>query len=169
MQPKRSTPGLQLLTLGGIGWLPWRPALIASAASAAALLLLESVLPPDPSVRVGILAALGVVVAGLSVLALRRDVPKDDVDQTYVVVDEFLGMLVAMAPQLLDDRVQVLPALIAFAVFRVIDSMKPLGIRNIDSLNTPVSVLLDDVVAGVYTALVIAGLTAAFQASAMLS
>ena len=167
MQRNRSTIGLQLLTLGGIGRLPWRPALIASAVSAAALLLLESVLPPDPAVRIGILTGLGVVVAVLSVLALRRDVPKDDVDQTYVVIDEFLGMLVAMAPQMLDDRVQVLPALVAFAVFRVIDSAKPLGIRNIDSLNTPVSVLLDDVVAGAYTALVIAGLTAAFQASAM--
>lgn len=169
MHTKRMTPGLQLLTLGGIGRLPWRPALWASAASTVALLLLESILPPSVPVRIAVLTALGATVTLLSILALRRDVPRDDVDQPYVVVDEFLGMLVALAPQLLDKEIQVLPALVAFGVFRIIDSVKPLGIRRIDALNTPLSVLLDDVVAGVYTALVIAGLTAAFQASAMLS
>lgn len=169
MHVKRSTPGLQLLTLGGIGKLPWRPALVASAVSTAALLLLESVLPSSPAVRIGILCGLGLVVSVLSVHSLRRNVPKNDVDQSYVVVDEFLGMLIALAPQMLDDRVRVLPAVVAFGIFRIIDSAKPLGIRQIDALNTPLSVLLDDMVAGIYTAFILAGLTLLMQASVGLS
>jgi phosphatidylglycerophosphatase A len=169
MHKKGMTFGLYLLTLGGIGRLPWRPALLASAASTIALLVLEFVLPQNDSLRIGVLVGIGLFVGCGSLLALRRDVPAHDVDQSYVVVDEFLGILVALAPQLVDDRVRVLPALLAFGLFRIIDSIKPLGIRRIDAINAPVAVLLDDVVAGFYTALVIAGLSAAFQASAMLA
>ncbi len=169
MQNNRQTPGMLLLSLGGIGFASWRPALLASAASAVMLLALEAALPPVPEARWWAFGALFAAVFACSLLGLKRGVPKGDVDQPYVVIDEFLGMLVAMAPQLLEPGIAVLPAFFAFAVFRVIDSVKPLGIRLIDRRNTPVSVLLDDVAAGLCTALLIAGAASVLQMSATMS
>jgi phosphatidylglycerophosphatase A len=169
MSRTRNSPALLLLSMGGIGFLRFRPALIASAAAAAVLLGIESMLPGDEHVRAAAFGALFVVVFTASVFALRKAVPRNDVDQPYVVIDEFLGMLVALAPQLLDGEAHVLQAFITFLLFRVIDSTKPLGIRLIDKQNTPVAVLLDDVLAGFYVVLIVAGLEALMQSSLLLS
>lgn len=165
----RNSPGMLLLTLGGIGFARVRPAMLGSAAAGVFLLLLESALPPAPEVRAWTFGLLFAAVFAASIAALRRCVPRQDPDQQYVVVDEFLGMLVAMAPQLLDPGVRVLPAVLAFGVFRVIDSLKPFGIRWIDNRKTPASVLLDDVAAGLLTALLLWGVFQVLQMEATLT
>jgi phosphatidylglycerophosphatase A len=71
-------------------------------------------------------------------------------DSGYIVIDEIVGFLVAM---------YLLPSswgyiLAVFLVFRAFDVLKPPPIRRMESLPAGLGVVLDDVLAGVYTNLV---------------
>jgi len=72
-------------------------------------------------------------------------------DDSKIVVDEIVGVWIAAF---------ALPLvwwyyLAAFILFRVFDIIKPFGIRSIDRLNGHWSVMLDDVLAGVYAFIVV--------------
>jgi phosphatidylglycerophosphatase A len=85
-----------------------------------------------------------------ALFCISTTVPKDDVDKSYIVIDEVIGMTVAVLPMFVIE-VSLSYLLLGFVLFRIFDILKPLGIRKIDRMNTPISVLLDDVVAGVYS------------------
>lgn len=160
ISPMRQSPfqcaGRLLLSLGGIGFLPRLSPTIATAVSALLLWLVSIALPADPQQRLALLLALFIGIAAAAFIALARCVPAQHYDQRYVVIDEFLGMFVALFPSLLAGVPAAALLLAAFGIFRVIDHTKPLFIRSIDKCNTPASVLLDDIIAGVYTAFVLA-------------
>lgn len=148
--------GRIFLSLGGIGFLPrWSPT-IATAVSAVLLWASDFILPPQANIRAFALLATFVTLFALAAAALYYCVPSSHYDQRYVVIDEFLGMLVALFPALASGKVTPVFTCWAFVVFRVIDHTKPLGIRSIDHCNSPWTALLDDVVAGAYTAFILA-------------
>jgi phosphatidylglycerophosphatase A len=77
-------------------------------------------------------------------------------DKSSIVIDEWVGMGIALStctfwwPELI----------IGFVLFRFFDIAKPLGIRWLDrQLKSAWGVMLDDVLAGVYSALVLGGIT----------
>mgnify|MGYP001043020171 FL=1 len=75
----------------------------------------------------------------------RKDAPE-------VVVDEIAGMLIALAGL----PFTVFNAAAGFAVFRVMDILKPFPAGRIDSrMRGGVGIVLDDVVAGVYANLLL--------------
>jgi phosphatidylglycerophosphatase A len=74
-----------------------------------------------------------------------------DHDSSFIVIDEIVGISIG---------VLMIPFhwkyyLIAFVLFRFFDIVKPLFIKRIDRQKGNWSVMLDDVVAGVYTNIVI--------------
>ena len=75
----------------------------------------------------------------------RRDAPA-------IVVDEIAGMLIALAGL----PFNVFNAAAGFAVFRVMDILKPFPAGRIDSrMRGGVGIVMDDVVAGVYANLIL--------------
>lgn len=83
---------------------------------------------------------LGVVVAGI--------VEKEwGHDSNRVVIDEAQGMLTALFLLPSDWRY----VLAAFVLFRFFDIVKPLGIRRMERFNGGWGVMLDDLLAGIYS------------------
>lgn len=145
------------LSCGGIGFLPkgsWITALLASflwSFSAAAL-------PPSFPLRIALVLGLGIVLFTIGALAVPLFPKEEKYDRPWIVLDEVLGTLISASPFLLiQNMVSPFAAAISTAcVFGFFDGFKPLGIRRIDERDTiPITVMLDDVVAGVYAAAVI--------------
>lgn len=76
----------------------------------------------------------------------------DTHDGSEIVIDEVIGMMIALVPA----TVSFWPVVIAFVAFRAFDALKPGPIRWIDQ-NMPGAhgVLLDDVLAGIAAAIIV--------------
>ena len=72
-------------------------------------------------------------------------------DPSFVVIDEIVGMMVAM----LFLPFQLKFVLISFLVFRVMDIIKPWPARKLEEVKGGWGIMLDDVFAGIYTGLCI--------------
>jgi phosphatidylglycerophosphatase A len=72
-------------------------------------------------------------------------------DPGEVTIDEVLGMWVS----LLFLPKQIVVAVIAFFIFRIFDILKPFPARHFDNTPGGSGVMLDDVVSGIYTNLLI--------------
>ncbi|WP_457623682.1 phosphatidylglycerophosphatase A family protein [Persephonella sp.] len=68
-------------------------------------------------------------------------------DPEYIVIDEIAGYMVAMIG--IEPTWQNL--LIAFIIFRIFDILKPPPIRFFERLPSGLGVMADDVIAGIYT------------------
>ena len=73
-------------------------------------------------------------------------------DPQEVVVDEVVGQWIALAGA--THLSTITPWLIAFALFRLFDIWKPFPIRQLEKLPGGVGIVMDDVMAGIYAALV---------------
>lgn len=73
-------------------------------------------------------------------------------DPSKIVVDEMVGVWI---PLLVADPSKYYYPLIAFVLFRFFDILKPLGIRKMESLKGGVGVMMDDILAGIYSLLII--------------
>lgn len=75
-------------------------------------------------------------------------------DPAEVTIDEVLGMWLSLVlvPKSLEA------ALIAFFIFRILDVVKPWPAKKFDSLKGGTGIMMDDVVVGVYTNLIIHGI-----------
>ena len=71
-------------------------------------------------------------------------------DPSFVVIDEFVGMWISL---LLFDEIILI--LISFFLFRFFDITKFLGINKIEKLNGSLGIMLDDIVAGIYTLIIV--------------
>jgi phosphatidylglycerophosphatase A len=78
-------------------------------------------------------------------------------DPGKVVIDEVAGQLISLIPiSLLILRPDVWLVMIAFVSFRVFDIIKPFPARRFESLKSGWGIMADDLVAGVYAAIVVA-------------
>jgi len=77
-------------------------------------------------------------------------------DPSVVVIDEIVGMWVALF--LLPKTIGV--AVVSFLVFRLFDIVKPFPARNLERIPGGWGIMLDDVIAGVYTNIVCRGCVA---------
>ena len=145
-----------IATLAGIGRLPGAPGTWGSLATLPIGYLLH-LIGGFPLVLLGIVAAM---VAGLwAVAALTRG--EADPDRSEIVIDEAVGQLIALAPLSAGLWMAGAPAWVfpwpgwvgAFLAFRLFDIWKPWPVSTADRLKTPLGVMLDDVLAGIYAAL----------------
>jgi len=144
----------------GIGRVPLAPATAASLATAALLYGVASFAP----------AALAPIPLGIAILALvplaigtsgaaEREL---GTDAKPIVVDEVVGMLVAVwGIARLEQPAPALLLAAAFALFRVFDIVKPFPIRQSQRLPGGTGVVVDDLLAGLATNLVLRGMLAA--------
>ena len=137
-------------TLGGLGRLRLAPGTWGSAAVLPAVLL-----GPLPCLLLALLLALAGIWAVRAVLGTETSM-----DPGWVVVDEGAGQLLALA---------ALPAgagwagvLLAFALFRALDILKPGPVGWADRQPGVLGVMLDDLVAGALAGAVILLLRAAW-------
>ena len=79
-------------------------------------------------------------------------------DPTEIVIDEVVGQWISVLPLAIWQISYDVPLFywfLAFVIFRILDIKKPSLIGWADRKNTPLSVILDDVIAGLATAAVI--------------
>ena len=72
-------------------------------------------------------------------------------DPSYIVIDEVIGLLFTM----LFLPFQVKYVLIAFIVFRIMDVIKPYPAKQWQELHGGIGIVIDDIVAGIYSGLII--------------
>jgi phosphatidylglycerophosphatase A len=73
-------------------------------------------------------------------------------DDQRINIDEFFGMLLGF---FLVPRITVLILIVGFFLFRFFDILKPLAIRSAEKIRGGVGVMFDDLLAGLYTNLLL--------------
>jgi len=136
---------LALATGGGAGYLPVAPGTWGTVAALPLWWLLAHLEPWGYTLAFSVLLAVSVAVAGPAQDLLGQ------VDHPAIVIDEAVGLLVALAGAPLSWTW----ALSGFLVFRALDILKPWPIRWLSRGTGGLDVILDDVVAGVMTRLVL--------------
>lgn len=144
-----------ILSVGGIGFLPkgsW-----ITATGAGFLLpwaLAASSVPFTLRAAVFCTAVPALLLIGWWAVPLVRTGNKHD--HEWIVLDEVLGVLIAASPFLFFPQGVLHPlvaGMVTTGVFGFFDGLKPLGIQRIDDAeHIPLTVMLDDVVAGAYAA-----------------
>lgn len=144
-----------LLSVGGIGFLPkgsWITVLCAGFLLPWALA--ASSIPFALRVAVFSAAVPALFLMGWWAIPLVRAGKKHD--HEWIVLDEVLGVLIAASPFLFCMQGAIHPlaaGMVTAGVYGFFDGLKPLGIQRIDDAeHIPLTVMLDDVVAGVYAA-----------------
>lgn len=131
----------------GSGLAPVAQGTFGSLAAILPWLLLREVSLPLNLLVIVLGFALGVWACGMAGRALGVD------DHRALVWDEFVGLWIALLPALLAPWWAVV---IGFALFRLFDVWKPWPIREFDRrLHGGLGVMADDVIAGVFTAVVL--------------
>ena len=92
-----------------------------------------------------IIFVFGVYVSGITESNFNKK------DPSVIVIDEWVGQWIA----LLFLQKSLLWGLVAFTLFRLFDIWKPYPIRNLDRMSGGWGIMLDDVLAGTYTLVVI--------------
>ena len=75
-------------------------------------------------------------------------------DPSKVVVDEMVGVWIALLAVPVGNVCYIL---FAFLLFRFFDIFKPLGIRKMEQLEGGIGVMADDILAGIYSFLLLMG------------
>jgi phosphatidylglycerophosphatase A len=77
-------------------------------------------------------------------------------DPRTVVIDEYVGMWVPLlvAP-CADKKSTLILAFLGFFLFRIIDWKKPLGCRRLEKLPGGYGVMFDDLLAGLYSLIIV--------------
>ena len=133
----------------GTGLLPLAP---GTWGAALAVLLVCPLAYLNP--LVANLLLTGLVLAGglLGVKASEAVIPEWGKDPKKVVIDEMVGVWIALLGLPLAN---VYYLLAGFVLFRFFDIAKPLGIREAEKVGGGWGIMLDDVLAGVYANIVL--------------
>ena len=135
----------------GSGFWPWGPG-TAGALVATLIWFAISFFVSSALTLIVITVLLTVVFTVLGTWATGRLMPFWGNDPSRVVVDEMVGVWIPlMAAPPTDWRY----ALAAFILFRFFDITKPLGIRHIDRKEGAFYVMADDIVAGIYSLVIL--------------
>lgn len=133
----------------GVGYLPLVPGTFGSLVGVGLFLLLVRTNP----LVVGV-AIVAVTLVGIWA-ATRTEQLSDRKDPGKIVVDEVAGQLIALFPLTLFARWSTLAVIISFILFRFFDIVKPYPANRLQELNGGAGVMFDDLVAGVYGAVIV--------------
>lgn len=143
-----ASPERMIATWFGCGLVPKGP---GTAGSFGALL------PAAALIRIGLpplgfaaLALLGSIPAIASADRVATETGRKD--PSIVVVDEVIGQWITLCGAV---RYTPLSILLAFGLFRLFDIWKPWPVRSLERLRGGVGIVMDDMMAGVYAALVL--------------
>jgi phosphatidylglycerophosphatase A len=103
-----------------------------------------------------LLAIVNLAVFGVGVWAATRTCEITGLkDPRLVVIDEVSGQLIALTPLAWWPSLSIAAVVIGFLLFRVFDIFKPYPIRKLERLHTGLGVMADDVLAGIYAAVLL--------------
>ncbi|MDD5155493.1 MAG: phosphatidylglycerophosphatase A [Candidatus Omnitrophica bacterium] len=133
-----------LSTFFYVGYLPFIPGTFASIAALGVFFIVKDSLPVYLGV-VSCLLVLGFLTAGQAEKFFRKK------DHRAIVIDEVCGMLLSLlfipyAPKI---------AVIAFFLFRLMDTVKPYPADRLQGLKGSIGVMSDDIVAAIYTNIIL--------------
>ncbi len=127
-----------------MGYLPFTPGTFGSLAAIAVYYLIKSSIVIYILIIL-LLAVLGFLAAGQAERMFNTKDPK------YVVIDEVVGMLLSLLFLPYDLKVVIM----GFFVFRLMDTLKPYPIGLIERLKGGKGIMGDDIMAGIYTNIIL--------------
>ena len=133
-----------LATWFGCGYVPLAPGTAGTLAAVPLYLALRPAGPLGVLAVAGLLAIVGVWAAGEVCVATARPDPQ------IVVIDEVVGVLVTLAASS-----SWMSLVAGVGLFRIFDQWKPWPARDLESLHGGMGVVMDDVAAGAWGALVL--------------
>ncbi len=137
----------------GTGFSPFAPGTAGALLATIIWIVLAFLVLPYTLLLITIALIVLFTILGIwSANVLEKDWGKDP---SRVVVDEMVGVWI---PLLAVDVDHLYYALLAFVLFRLFDIYKPLGIRKMESLKGGVGVMMDDIVAGLYSLIILLAL-----------
>lgn len=134
-------------TCGGIGLLPLAPGTWAAAITAIAWFIISS--NSEMPVLWQLVIFILLIVSGI--YCSGKIANQKDKDPAYVVIDEAAGMWITLI--FFFPSYQNLLA--GFILFRFFDIVKPLGIRKMERFKNGWGIMMDDIVAGLYSKIVL--------------
>lgn len=143
---ERKSIFVSLATLGPIGYLP-APGTFATA-SVLPLVYFFSVFEVHWQIYLSIIIisfVVGIKIIGNSLEHFRRRNP------SQIVFDELIGTLIVF----LFVPISFFTLVLGFFTFRILDIFKPFGIRKCELLYGPLSVVADDIFAGILSNIVL--------------
>ena len=130
-----------LATAAYIGYTPKLPGTVTSFVICVLMGFLQ------PTARTLLLAFIGVTILGWIVCNIMEE-EAGRKDPSFVVIDEIAGVLIAF---LFLPLINLPVAAAVFILFRYFDIKKVLGIRQLEAADGSAGIMLDDILAGVYT------------------
>lgn len=131
-----------MLSVGGLGYFPKMPGTIGTLFA-----LLIFLLPKDFISVISLI--LIITLTFISMPLIKRTEEKYGQDPSFIVVDEVIGFLTITSLPFIQWN--VLNIILAFVFFRIFDILKPYPINKINNKNSAWCVILDDIVAGIYS------------------
>ncbi|MDD4953709.1 MAG: phosphatidylglycerophosphatase A [Candidatus Omnitrophica bacterium] len=125
-----------------IGYLPLVPGTFGSLAG---VFLYAGIIRHEALFFTIILVAVGFLVSGSAEKILGRK------DSRHIVIDEVVGMQVALVYLPYDFKVMA----IAFIIFRILDALKPYPAYKLERLKGSLGIMSDDLIAGLYTNMIL--------------
>lgn len=145
----------------GVGYLPLMPGTFGSLVGVGIFLGLTQVATGNALVAVVLVAIVAVTFAGIWAAARTEDLSNRK-DPQKVVVDEVAGQLISLFPLTLFARWSIVAVIISFILFRFFDIVKPYPAGRLEALEGGLGVMCDDLVAGVYAAVITSIIVAVF-------
>ena len=145
----------------GVGYLPLMPGTYGSLVAVGIFLGLTQVAKGNVLVAVVLVAIVAVTFAGIWAAARTEDLANRK-DPRKVVVDEVAGQLISLFPLTLFAQWSIVAVIISFILFRFFDIVKPYPAGRLEALEGGLGIMCDDLVAGVYAAVITSIIVAVF-------
>jgi len=126
------------------GYFPLIPGTAGSLAGVFIFFLIKD------NIAAHLLALCALLILGLLVCGRAEEEFKKK-DPSFIVIDEVCGMLLA----LLFLPYNIRFVIIAFLIFRILDTLKPWPACRVEKLKGSLGIMGDDIVAGVYTNIIL--------------
>ncbi|MFH1354789.1 MAG: phosphatidylglycerophosphatase A [Candidatus Omnitrophota bacterium] len=127
-----------------LGYLPWVPGTFGSLGGVLLFYLFK-----DSRVAYGLVTGL-VIILGFLFSGEAEKIFKAK-DHKCIVIDEVSGMLLSLLFLPYDIRLVIA----AFLIFRILDIFKPYPAGRLENLKAGLGVMSDDIVAGIYTNIIL--------------
>ena len=145
----------------GVGYLPLMPGTYGSLVGVGIFLGLTQVVKGNALVAVVAGSIIVITFAGIWA-ASRTEELSGRKDPGKVVVDEVAGQLISLFPLTLFTHWTIVAVIISFILFRFFDIVKPYPARRLEALKGGPGIMCDDLVAGVYAAVLTSIVVAVF-------
>lgn len=150
-EPREGTlsPVVRFLATGAyLGYAPFAPGTVGSLGCAVLVwFVVPQVTPASSPLAISVAVLSTLAFTALAVWSADLAERKFGHDSSRIVIDEYAGFLFSVL--LLPKSLYVFA--VAFVLFRALDIVKPFPARRAESLPGGAGIVLDDVVAGIYT------------------